>query len=232
LERSLPINSDILQMEINILFEDSDILVVDKPSGIAVLPEGWNPSVPYLKNLLETSFDRLWIVHRLDKITSGVFVLARNAAAHRSLNIQFEHHQIAKKYHTILVGVPDWSEKRASQPLKQNSGHSHRTVVDWTNGKQAFTNFRVLQTSRGYTFAEASPETGRTHQIRVHSSALGYPILADGLYGSPPTEIISRPALHARSLRFNHPINGQNMEIIAPYPADFKQALLEIRFRS
>jgi RluA family pseudouridine synthase len=218
-------------MLIDILFEDSDLLVVNKPSGLPVLPDGWNKDAPYLIKLLQTEFGRLWVVHRLDKVTSGVFLLARSAVAHRAINIQFEHHQVAKKYHAILVGVPAWIQKHATQPLKQNSGHSHRTVVDWTNGKQASTQFQVTQFSQEYIFVEAFPKTGRTHQIRAHASALGHPILADNLYGAPLTDIISRPALHACNLQFTHPINGLRLDLTAPYPDDFQAALLKIKFK-
>jgi RluA family pseudouridine synthase len=219
-------------MLIDILFEDSDLLVVNKPPGVPVLPDGWDKEAPYLIKLLETDFGRLWVVHRLDKVTSGVFLLARNTAAHRGINIQFEHHQVTKRYHAILVGVPVWIQKHASQPLKSNSGHSHRTVVDRTNGKQASTHFQVLQSSTDYILAEVSPETGRTHQIRAHAAALGHPILADSLYGAPPTDIITRPALHAYTLRFTHPVNQQPLEFSAPYPADFQEAINDLKFKN
>jgi RluA family pseudouridine synthase len=212
-------------MNIEILFEDPDLLVVNKPSAVSVLPEGWDKEAPYLKKLLELDFGKLWVVHRLDKITSGVFLLARNPASHRDINIQFEHHLVVKKYHTILVGVPVWTEYHASQPLKSNSGHSHRTVVDRIKGKKASTHFRVMNSSNDHIFAEASPETGRTHQIRAHAAASGHPILADGHYGAPPTTIISRPALHAYTIKFMHPANQELRTFSAPYPADFQEGL-------
>jgi RluA family pseudouridine synthase len=216
-------------MEISIIFEDADILVVDKPPGIPVLPDGWDKEAPFLKRILEGEYNRLWTVHRLDKITSGVLLFARNANAHRLLNIQFEKHQVIKIYHAILVGVPSWSMIKTSQPLRPNVGHSHHTVVDWKNGKPASTHFRVLQTTNEYTLVEASPETGRTHQIRAHAAALSHPILADGFYGAPPTDVIPRAALHAFSLQFIHPLNGQPSQYTAPYPSDFLQAVLKIK---
>lgn len=217
-------------MEISIIYEDTDILVVDKPPGIPVLPDGWDKAAPFLKRLLEGKYNRLWTVHRLDKITSGVLLFARNPAAHRLLNIQFEEHQVLKKYHAILVGVPSLSTIHATQPLRPNAGHSHHTVVDLINGKKASTHFQVLQKADEYTLVEASPETGRTHQIRAHAAALSHPILADVMYGSPPTDIIARPALHAFSLQFIHPKSGQISQYTAPYPADFQQAMLKINF--
>jgi len=215
-------------MEIEILFQDSDLLVIFKPSGLSVLPEGWDKDAPYLIKLLEPKFGRLWVVHRLDKITSGVFLLARNPASHRDINIQFEHHKVTKKYHAILVGEPDWKHYAAHQPLRSNSGHAHRTVVDSVKGKQASTHFRVMASSNGHILVEASPQTGRTHQIRAHAAASGHPILADTLYGAPPTAIISRPALHAYTLEFAHPTNHETLLFSAPYPADLIEGLMRL----
>lgn len=215
-------------MDIPVIFEDREILVIDKPSGLPVLPDGWDNSAPYLKNILETKFNRLWTVHRLDKTTSGVLLFARNPVSHRSLNMQFEQHHVIKKYHAILVGAPNWTEYQVTHPLRQNSGHSHRTVIDWKNGKISSTLFKVVITSNEYTLVEANPYTGRTHQIRAHAESLKHPILADSMYGAPPTEIISRPALHAISLQFKHPLSGKDCLFSASYPQDFQQALLRI----
>ena len=215
-------------MNIDILYEDSDLVVVNKPSGVSVIPEGWDNDAPCLIKLLEPDFGRLWVVHRLDKITSGVYLMARNAASHRDINIQFEQHGVTKKYHAILVGVPAWMQYHASQPLRSNSGHNHRTVVDRIKGKQASTYFKLIISSKDHILAEASPETGRTHQIRAHAAAAGHPILADSLYGAPSTAIISRPALHANSLQFAHPATQETLAFSAAYPADFQEALIQL----
>lgn len=212
-------------MDIKIIYEDSNLLVINKPSGLSVLPEGWDKDAPYLTMLLKKMFGRLWIVHRLDKTTSGVLILAKDANSHRDINIQFEQHKVMKKYHAIVVGVPEWMQFIAHQPLRSNSGHRHRTVVDRLKGKQASTRFKVMATSNNHAFVEASPETGRTHQIRVHASASGHPILADTLYGAPPTAIISRPALHAFRIEFTHPVTHENIFFVAPYPTDIAECL-------
>lgn len=219
-------------MEIEILFSDPDLLIINKPSGLSVIPEGWDKEAPYLVKLLEPGFGRVWVVHRLDKITSGVLLLARNAGSHRNLNIQFEQHKVMKIYHAILSGKPLWDHYDAHQPLRINSGHNHRTVVDKVNGKQAKTHFRVIAASTNHVLVEASPRTGRTHQIRAHAAASGYPILADTLYYAPPTSIISRPALHAYSLEFTHPINLNSQLVSAAYPADFNSGLLKLNLES
>ena len=151
---------------------------------------------------------KIWIVHRLDKITSGVMVFARDAETHRALNMQFENHQAEKVYHAIVQGNPKWDEKTARHPLRANVGHKHRTMVDDRNGKPSETRFKVLKRFQARpeqgrddtALIEAKPMTGRTHQIRVHAYALGYPLLGDTLYGAEETDIIARPALHAYSL--------------------------------
>jgi RluA family pseudouridine synthase len=164
-------------------------------------------------------------VHRLDKITSGVMVCARTAEAHRALNVQFEHHLAQKTYHAVVNGNPKWDEHTAKHPLRVNVGHSHRTVVDHSQGKPSETHFRVMKRYPKYGLVEAEPRSGRTHQIRVHLYALGYPILADILYSAPATDLIARPALHASTLAFDHPITKERVTFSAPYPDDFAQAL-------
>ena len=212
-----------------IIFSDDSILVVNKPAGIPVLPDGWEQDAPYLVKLLEGQFGKLWVVHRLDKVTSGVMVFARTAESHQALNMQFERHEAQKVYHAIVVGVPPWDEHIARHLLRVNVGHSHRTVVDHSKGKPSETRFRVLERYAGYSLLEAAPGTGRTHQIRVHAYSLGYPILGDILYSAPETDLIARPALHAQSLTLTHPVISERLTFTAPYPDDFATALKKLR---
>jgi RluA family pseudouridine synthase len=216
----------------DIIYKDDHILIINKPAGLSVLPEGWEPEAPYLVKSLEEEYEKIWVVHRLDKFTSGVLVFALTAEAHRALNIQFEKHETEKVYRAITVGAPPWKERTTKFPLRVNVGHKHRTMVDDKNGVRSETKFRVLgwiQTSlelaEGAALVEARPMTGRTHQIRVHAYALGYPLLGDTLYSAPETDIISRPALHAHSLTVNHPDSKERVTFTAPYPADFKSVL-------
>jgi 23S rRNA-/tRNA-specific pseudouridylate synthase len=125
-----------------ILYEDESLLVVDKPAGLSVLPDGWEQDSQYLVKSLEEQYGKVFIVHRLDKITSGVMVFARDAETHRALNIQFESHQAEKIYHALVEGNPKWEEKVAKHPLRANVGHKHRTMVDDKNGKPSETRFR------------------------------------------------------------------------------------------
>lgn len=216
-------------MTISILYSDETLLVVNKPADLAIIPEGWDKTAPNLRALLEVEFGRVWVVHRLDKVTSGVVVFARSAEVHRSLSRQFEYHQANKIYHAIVCGVPAWDEESARQPLRGGAGHPIRTVVDWKKGKEAVTHFRVRERFAAHALLEASPETGRTHQIRAHAAALGFPILADSLYRAPPTDLIARPALHAHSLEFTHFAAGKRVTFSAPHPADFAAAVEALR---
>jgi RluA family pseudouridine synthase len=212
-----------------LLHEDAVILVINKPAGIPVLPDGWYINAPYLVKLLEEEYGKLWVVHRLDKITSGVMVFARTAEAHRSLNMQFERHAVQKVYHAICTGEPKWDEHTARHSLRINVGHSHRSAVDHSRGMPAETTFRVLQRLEEYSLLEAIPGTGRTHQIRVHAYALGFPLLGDTLYSGPANDLIARPALHAQSLSFVHPATDEHVPYTAPYPDDFATALNKLR---
>jgi RluA family pseudouridine synthase len=211
-----------------IIYEDEHLLVVDKPAGIPVLPDGWEKDAPYLVESLEEQFGKIFIVHRLDKITSGVMVFARDAETHRALNIQFETHEAQKTYHAIVEGNPRWDERVAKHPLRANVGHKHRTMVDDKNGKPSETRFRVIKRYREAALIEAQPLTGRTHQIRVHAYALGYPLVGDVLYGAQGPYRMARPMLHAQTLSFIHPATNERMKFTASHPPDFAEALKQL----
>jgi tRNA pseudouridine32 synthase/23S rRNA pseudouridine746 synthase len=234
-------------MEIDVLYKDDALLVVNKPAGLSTLPDGYNPTLPHIKSLLERKVGPLWIVHRLDKETSGVLILARSADAHRSLNIQFEKHQVSKIYHALLVGNPGWLEHTVSLPLRPNGDRQHRTVIDSQAGKPAITHLKVLERFGHYCLMEAIPETGRTHQIRAHLHALGLSIVGDKLYGKRITLDDGRSAhqshqhndrliglaegmgLHAVSIEIYHPLTGEWMKFIAPYPGELMAELEQLR---
>jgi RluA family pseudouridine synthase len=208
-----------------IIHEDPQLIIVNKPAGLSVLPDGWEKDSDYLVKLLEENYGKTWIVHRLDKITSGVMVFARDAETHRALNIQFETHEAQKTYHAILEGNPKWEEKVVKYPLRANVGHKHRTVVDDKNGKPSETHFRVIKRLEEAALVEARPMTGRTHQIRVHAYALGHPLVEDVLYGARDQYGLPRPMLHAQTLSFIHPATNERVKFSAPHPADFEEAL-------
>jgi len=209
----------------DVIHLDDQIIVINKPAGLSVLTDGWEPDTPYLVKMLEEKFEKIWIVHRLDKITSGVMVFARTADAHRELNGQFERHEVEKIYHAIVEGNPVWEEKVCKMLLRTNVGHKHRTAIDHKRGKPAETHFKVLKRGQAQALLEARPMTGRTHQIRAHLSALGYPLLGDVLYGASESRLITRPALHALSLAFTHPDSGERITYTVPYPKDIQQLM-------
>lgn len=228
------------------LWVDDSILVINKPAGLPSLPDGYNPESAHLKSILEPKYGPLWIVHRLDRDTSGVMIIARNAESHRRLNIQFEQRMVAKEYHAIVHGSPQWQELSIRLPLVVDGDRRHRTVVNPRFGTSAHTDLRVIQHFGRFTLLAAQPHTGRRHQIRAHLLAKGFPIVADNLYGGSSgiylsdikpnyhkrrfneKPLLGRTGLHAWALCIEHPGNSQPLTINAPYPDDIRIALKQI----
>ncbi|NIM94947.1 MAG: RluA family pseudouridine synthase [Anaerolineales bacterium] len=211
-----------------VLWSDPHILVVNKPPGLLSIPDGYDPSLPHLQSILEPHFGRLWIVHRLDRWTSGVVILARDPSAHQHLNTQFQEHTVLKLYHALVAGRPPWEDKIIDLPLRPDGDRKHRTVIDPAGGKPAQTELRVLHRYNTYTLLEATPRTGRTHQVRAHLSAEGFPVIADPLYGDPSHpahHALPRLGLHASSLSLQHPHTEEPVHYEPPYPDDFEAAL-------
>lgn len=212
----------------NILYQDESIFAINKPSGLLTIRDGYNPDLPTVKSILESEFGRCWIVHRLDKETSGILLVARNEAAHRMLSMSFENHQIQKIYHAIINGIPSAKDFLINLPLKIDGDRKHRTIVDQVHGKPAKSNVQVLKSYEKYSLVSIKPESGYTHQIRTHLSYFGYPILGDKLYQKPKyplTELIGRTALHAYQITFMNPLTNAPMTIQAGYPEDFQKTL-------
>jgi RluA family pseudouridine synthase len=230
-----------------VIWQDAALVAVNKPAGLPTLPDGYDPQAPHLVSVLAPELGPLMIVHRLDRDTSGVVILARTSQAHRSLSVQFEKRLALKTYHALVSGDPPWDSRGVRLPLRADGDRRHRTVVDRRNGKPAATDFKVCERFRAFSLLEAQPKTGRTHQIRAHLAALGYPLVGDGLYGngaeiylsqvkpgyspgrSGERPLLSRLGLHAWSIRCEHPDSGQICNFEAPYPKDFSLALKQLR---
>lgn len=216
-----------------ILYIDQWLMVVNKPAGLLSIQDGYNLEAPYIRTELEPDYGRCWIVHRLDKETSGVFLLARTKETHRSLSLLFEKRLITKVYRAIVFGIPQDSKFDVDLPLRINADRRHRTKVDGIRGKPAFTSFEVLKSSRDVSLVSAIPHTGYTHQIRSHLAYLHFPIAGDTLYmGLYPNETFpeilktTKLALHAYSLDFEHPVTQENLHIFVD-PPDFFSKLME-----
>ncbi|MEA5077311.1 MAG: RluA family pseudouridine synthase [Anaerolineaceae bacterium] len=217
-----------------LLYQDNDLIAINKPSGLSTLPEGWDSSKPHVRSIVEVDFGPLWIVHRLDKETSGVLLLARNAAAHKSLNDQFANRQIKKMYSALVFGhFPKTAS--CALPLRINGDRRHRTTVDHVLGKPASTDFEAVEYIEDCgSWINAYPKSGYTHQIRFHCLSLGFPILGDPLYFTAESKTfsnqnsITRTMLHASQITFTHPITNNQMTLSAPLPEDFQNAITSL----
>jgi RluA family pseudouridine synthase len=216
-----------------ILYDDSDLLVFNKPAQLLSVEDGYQADLPHIRSVLEPHFGDLWIVHRLDKETSGIVLIARNADVHRSLNADFRNHQVHKTYHGLVTPPPQWTDLDINLPLKPNADRKHRTRVDFEHGKEAHSICRVLKRYALGVLMEIQILTGITHQIRAHLRENKLVLLGDSLYnaGLPPQPItFSRTMLHARTITFIHPVNKTQMTFTAPYPSDFRDAYTNLRF--
>jgi 23S rRNA pseudouridine1911/1915/1917 synthase len=217
---------------LRIVFEDSDLLVVDKKAGLAVHPSPGHASHTLVNAVLAQCPElsgiggegRPGIVHRLDKDTSGLIIVAKNDAAHLSLARQLKERRIEKTYIALVEGRVEPREGVIDSPLGRHPVHRKKQAVV-TNGREARTRYKVLRLVDGYTLVEVHPETGRTHQIRVHFASIGHPIAADVLYGRAGAPPLARQFLHASKLAFTHPCTGERMELEAPLAADLAAAL-------
>jgi RluA family pseudouridine synthase len=235
------------QKPFEILYEDTSIVAVNKASGIAVGGERWDDTPERLDTLLaDTLSQRVFTVHRIDKDTSGLVIFTKDAETHRRLSRAFEEHAVKKRYIAIVYGRPLWEETSCDLPLVLNGDKQHRTIVDKYQGKKSLTHFKVLETAGNYGILEALPETGRTHQIRVHASSLGYPIVCDPLYCRNPKPVflssfkrgwrgdltaelplLSRLGLHAAEI-----ILPDERTLQAPLPQDMAALVSQIKKNS
>jgi RluA family pseudouridine synthase len=182
-----------------VIFEDSRLIAVNKSSGISVGGDRWDDAQERLDRLVAAAlpktaderYAKLYTVHRIDKDTSGVVIFAKDEEAHRLLSSAFEERQVTKRYIAVVQGRPSWNETSCDLPLVPNGNKQHLTIIDKYRGKKSLTRFRLLCGAGNYSVLEVLPETGRTHQIRVHAAALGHPIVCDSLYGKDKPVLLS-----------------------------------------
>ncbi|OGX48638.1 MAG: hypothetical protein A2216_01185 [Omnitrophica WOR_2 bacterium RIFOXYA2_FULL_45_12] len=216
-------------IKLKVIYEDDDILVIDKPSGLVVHPGAGNLSgtlvnalLAHTRNLSAVNPQRPGIVHRLDKGTSGVMVVAKNNLAHLKLIKQFSTHRIKKKYIAIVKGKVECDEGIIDLPIGRHKRDFKRQAVSFVNARPAVTNYKVLRRFDDYaTLLELNPQTGRTHQLRVHLAHLGHPILGDSKYGTAAQPDFPRLALHALELGIFHPQTKKFLSFSSELPAEF-----------
>ena len=222
---------------IKILYEDDDLLVIDKPAGLTVHPAPGHPThtlvnamLSHLSELADADdTSRPGIVHRLDKDTSGVMLIAKNITALANLSEQFKSRSIKKVYLTLVRGHLKPERGVIEAPIGRDSGDRKKmSVTGESRGRQARTNYRVIRYVGNNSLLEITPETGRTHQIRVHLAAIGYPVVGDGTYGTK-SAYLNRQFLHAHRLGFHLPSSGDYVEFESPLPADLEKTLNEIK---
>ncbi len=224
---------------LDIVYEDASLLVVNKPAGMVVHPAPGNPSGTLVNALLYTHQDQLssingilrpGIVHRIDKDTSGLLMVAKTDQAHRALSQQLSEHSITRRYRAIVLDNIREDEGTVDRPIGRDPSNRLRNAVTDSGGRRAVTHYRVLERFGRYTYIEAVLETGRTHQIRVHMAYIHHPLLGDGLYGPEKNKAgAGRQMLHAQVLGFTHPATGEYMEFEAPLPEDFSRVLERLR---
>ena len=223
---------------LDVVYEDGDVIVVNKPVGLVVHPAPGHPDGTLVNALLYHCGNTLsgingelrpGIVHRIDRDTSGLILAAKNDRAHLALAAQLQDHSLARVYEAVAVGNLREDAGTVDAPIGRHPVNRKKMAIDHRNGRPAVTHWSVLGRYPGYTHVECRLETGRTHQIRVHLASIGHPLLGDVVYGSKkPWPGLAGQCLHARKLRFVHPTTGKLVELECPLPDWFEKVLKQI----
>ena len=222
------------EIPLEIVYEDEDIIVVNKPKGLVVHPAAGNPDGTLVNAIMAICKETLsgiggeirpGIVHRLDKDTSGILIIAKNDTAHINLSEQIKNHEVEKTYIALVRGIVKENEATINMPIGRSTKDRKKMAVSKT-GKNAITHFKVLKRYEKYTLLEIKIETGRTHQIRVHLSHIGYPVVGDYTYSNGKNDFnVEGQMLHAKKLKFKHPKSEKQMELEANLPKYFQEIL-------
>ena len=223
------------EMQLDVVYEDDDILIINKEKGIVVHPGNGNPDGTLANAVMARCKDSLsgiggkirpGIVHRIDKDTSGLVIIAKNDEAHINLSTQIQYRTVKKTYIALVRGVIKENEATINMPIGRSQKDRKKMAVSKT-GKEAITHFKVLKRFDGFTLLEVNIETGRTHQIRVHMAEIGYPIVGDEVYSNGKNPFgVKGQMLHAAKLTFKHPKSGQEVTFEAPLPEYFNNIIL------
>ncbi len=235
-----------MKNDIEVLYSDDDLVVANKPAGLTVIPHRIHPEIETVQSILQKQFGRLWVVHRIDRNTSGVLCFARNEAAHRHLSLQFQNHQVKKVYTAIVKGKMREKMGEVNQPIAENMARPGSMLIH-KRGKDALSLYEVIEEFKSASLLKIEIKTGRTHQIRVHMAFIGNPLLVDELYansgafffssikrnykasGEEERPAIARLTLHASGITLTHPTTGNQISFTAPLPKDLATVLKLLR---
>lgn len=235
-------------MKLEIVFENEDFVFLNKPSGLLTIPDRHNETIPSLAALLRNAYDDIWIVHRIDKETSGCICFAKNEVAHKHASILFEKRDVTKKYLCFIHGTPHASTGVINEPIAEHPTIKGKMCINYKGGKESITEYEVVESFGRFSLVSCQIHTGRTHQIRLHMANIGHPVLCDGVYGSgepillsgfkrkynfskdqlDESPLLSRIALHSSSISFLG-LNGVLIQAKAPLPKDLNAMLTQSR---
>lgn len=235
-----PLQTDILpeDLKLEIVYEDDSVLIVNKPKGMVVHPSAGHSSGTLVNGLMFHCRDRLsgingvlrpGIVHRIDMDTTGLLIVCKDDQSHNCIAAQLKDHSINRRYHALVKGRFKEHEGVVNAPIGRNPSNRLKMAVNEQNGKHAVTHYRVLEQFPSCAYIECRLETGRTHQIRVHMSSIGHPLLGDTVYGGPAVKNVQGQILHAKTIGFVHPVTEEYLEFDSELPAYFQDILERLR---
>lgn len=232
---------------LSVIYEDDDYLLLNKPANLLSIPDRFKKEIPNLYEMLKRKYGNIFVVHRLDKETSGLICFAKNEEAHRELNLQFEKHQTEKFYLALVNGKMKMQKGKIDFPISENPFKKGTMLVNKKNGKEAITEYEVMEEFKNFSLVKIKLLTGKTHQIRVHFQYIGHPLVVDSVYGNrtelflseiktkyknnkeKESPLISRLTLHSFQLEFFHFRKKEWLQNEAPLPKDFEALLNQLR---